>query len=123
MQTVLKVVDNSGAKTVRCFKVTGGFKKKVAKLGEIIIVSVQKLRNKQKKIIKIKKGEIYRALIVRTKVGYFQKDGSQTLLYENSVILLNKQNNPIGTRVLGPLPKFLNKKRFQKMILMSSGLI
>ena len=123
MQTILKVVDNSGAKTVRCFKVIGGFKKKSAKLGDTIMVSVQKTRNKHKKINKIKKGEIFRALIISTKCGYMKKDGSRIALNENSVILLNKQDNPIGTRILGPVPKLLNKKKFQKMILTSSGIV
>jgi large subunit ribosomal protein L14 len=66
-QSILKVSDNSGAKTVRCLKVLGGFKKKYARLGDIIIVSVQQLRNKSKKISKVKKREIYKALILRTK--------------------------------------------------------
>lgn len=66
-QSILKVSDNSGAKTVRCLKVLGGFKKKYAKLGDIIIVSVQQLRNKSKKTSKVKKREIYKALILRTK--------------------------------------------------------
>ena len=66
-QSILKVSDNSGAKTVKCLKVLGGFKKKYAKLGDIIIVSVQQLRNKSKKTSKVKKREIYKALILRTK--------------------------------------------------------
>jgi large subunit ribosomal protein L14 len=122
-QTILKVTDNSGAKTVRCFKVLGGFKKKYATLGDIIIVSVQKLRNKYKKTSKVKAGEIYRALIVRTKIGFTQKDGSRIYLNENSVVLLNKQDNPIGTRILGPLPNILNKKKFQKFIGISNGIV
>ena len=122
-QTKLKVTDNSGGKIVKCFKVKGGFQKKTAQLGEIIVVSVQKLRSKYKKVHKVKKGEVYQALIVRTKKGFSKKDGSRTFLFENSVILLNKQNNPIGTRILGPLPKILDKKRFQKIILTSSGVI
>jgi large subunit ribosomal protein L14 len=69
-QSILKVSDNSGAKTVKCLKVLGGFKKKYAKLGDIIIVSVQQLRNKSKKTSKVKKREIYKALILRTKNRY-----------------------------------------------------
>ena len=73
-QTVLKVSDNSGAKLVRCIKVLGGFKRKTAKLGDIIIVSVLKLRNKFKLNSKVKKGEVYKALIIRTKFGYNRKN-------------------------------------------------
>lgn len=122
-QTILKVSDNSGAKTVRCIKILGGFRKKYAKLGDSIIVSVQQLRNKSKNTSKVKKGDIYKALIIRTKIPYKKKDGSQMWFSENSVILINKQENPICTRIIGPLPKLLKKKKFQKLISMSSGLI
>lgn len=122
-QTILKVVDNSGAKTARCFKILNGFKKKYATIGDTIIVSVQKLRNRYKKNSKVKSGEIYRALIIRTKIGYTQKDGSRTMLNENSIVLLNKQDNPLGTRILGPLPNFLNKKKFQKFVSISHGIV
>lgn len=122
-QTILKVSDNSGAKTVRCIRVLGGFKKKYAKLGDNIIVSVQQLRNKSKNTSKVKKGEVYKALIIRTKVPYKKKDGSQIWFGENSVVLVNKQENPVSTRIIGPLPKLLKKKKFQKFISMSSGLI
>nr|YP_009167307.1 ribosomal protein L14 [Fistulifera solaris]ALG35775.1 ribosomal protein L14 [Fistulifera solaris] len=122
-QTILKVSDNSGAKTVRCIRVLGGFRKKYAKLGDNIIVSVQQLRNKSKKTSKVKKGEVYKALIIRTKVPHKKKDGSQIWFGENSVVLVNKQENPVSTRIIGPLPKLLKKKKFQKFISMSSGLI
>lgn len=122
-QTILKVTDNSGAKTVRCIKILGGFKKRYAKLGDIIIVSVQQLRNKLKKTSKVKKGEVYKALILRTKTKHIKKDGSQIFFNENSVTLLNKQENPIGTRIIGPIPKIFKKKKFQKFIGISSGLI
>lgn len=122
-QTILKVSDNSGAKTVRCIRVLGGFRKKYAKLGDNIIVSVQQLRNKSKNTSKVKKGEVYKALIIRTKVPYKKKDGSQIWFGENSVVLVNKQENPVSTRIIGPLPKLLKKKKFQKFISMSSGLI
>ena len=122
-QTILKVSDNSGAKTVKCIRVLGGFKKKYAKLGDSIIVSVQQLRNKSKNTSKVKKGEVYKALIIRTKTPYKKKDGSQMWFGENSVVLVNKQENPISTRIIGPIPKLLKKKKFQKFISMSSGLI
>jgi len=122
-QTLLKVADNSGAKTVKCIKVLGGFKRKFAKLGDFIIISVQKLKNKSKDTSKVKKKEIYRGLIIRTKEKYKRKNGLEILFKENAVVLVNKQGNPIGTRIIGPLPKLLKKKKFQKFISISTGLI
>ena len=122
-KTVLKVSDNSGATKVKCLKVLGGFKKKHAKLGEIIIVSIQQLRNKLKKNSKVKKKEIYKALIIRTKNNKNDKAGYKKKFEENSVVLLNKQENPVGTRILGPLPRNLKKKKLQKFITISAGLI
>lgn len=122
-QTILKVSDNSGAKTAKCIKVLGGFKKKYAKLGDIIIVSIQKLRNKSKNTSKVKKGEVYKALIIRTKTKHVKKDGTQIWFNENSVTLINKQENPISTRIIGPISKVLKKKQFQKILSISPGLI
>ena len=112
-QTILKVADNSGAKTVKCIKVLGGFKKRYARLGDIIVVSVQQLRNKSKRTSKVLKGGVFRALVIRTKTQYIKKDGSSFALNENSVTLINKQGNPIGTRILGPMPKILKKKIYE----------
>nr|YP_009829234.1 ribosomal protein L14 [Codium fragile]QJC59752.1 ribosomal protein L14 [Codium fragile] len=122
-QTILKVADNSGAKTVRCIKVLGGFKKRYAKLGDIVVVSVQQLRNKSKKTSKVSKGEVFRALVVRIKKKHQKKDGSSFFLQENAVALINKQGNPIGTRILGPIPKMLKKTKFMKFVSLSIGLI
>jgi len=122
-QSILKVADNSGAKTVKCIKVLGGFKKRYANLGDVIVVSVQQLRNKSKKTSKVLKGGVFRALVVRTKTQYKKKDGSSFALNENSVTLINKQGNPIGTRILGPIPKTLKKKKFMKFVSLSIGLI
>ena len=114
-QTILKVADNSGAKTVKCIKVLGGFKKRYARLGDIIVVSVQQLRNKSKKTSKVLKGGVFRALVIRTKTQYIKKDGSSFALNENSVTLINKKGNPIGTRILGPIPKILKKKKIYEI--------
>ena len=122
-QTILKVADNSGAKTVKCIKVLGGFKKRYAKLGDIVVVSIQQLRNKSKKTSKVSKGEVFRALVVRTKKRYKKKDGSSFFLQDNAIALINKQGNPIGTRILGPIPKILKKKKFMKFVSLSIGLI
>jgi large subunit ribosomal protein L14 len=122
-QTILKVADNSGAKTVKCIKILGGFRKRYAKLGDIIVVSVQQLRNKSKKTSKVLKGGVFWALVIRTKIQLRKKDGSSFFLNENSVTLLNKQGNPIGTRILGPMPKNLKKKKFMKFASLSVGLV
>ena len=122
-RTILKICDNSGAKTVRCIKVLGGFKKQYAKLGDIIIVSIQNLRNVSKKKIKLKKGEVYKALIVKTKLNCTKKDGTNFRFNENSAILLNKQGSSLGTRITSTLPKSLKKKKFQKLISISAGII
>ena len=113
-QTTLKVFDNSGAKIVKCIKVLGGFKKKIAKLGETIIVSIQKLRKNSQKNSKIKKGDIHKALIIRTKNVHNHKDGSQIKFNENAVVLIDKQNMPLSTRIIGPIPQLLKKKKTKK---------
>lgn len=122
-ETILKVADNSGAKTVKCIKVLGGFKRRYASLGDIIVVSVQQLRNKSKSTSKVLKGGVFRALVIRTRKRYKKRDGSLFLLEENAVALINKQGNPIGTRVLGPVPKVLKKKKLMKFLSLSIGLI
>lgn len=115
-QTVLNVSDNSGAKLVRCIKVLGGLKKKTANIGDIIVVSVLKLRNKSKKTSKVKKGEVLKALIIRTKSKIAKSDGSFIWFGNNSVSLLNRQNKPVGNRVLGPLPVSFISSNFSKVI-------
>ncbi len=121
--TILRVSDNSGAKTAKCLKVLGGFKKKYAILGDTIVVSIQQLRNRSKKTSKVKKKEIHKALIIRTKVKFLKKNGYEKSFKENAVALINKQENPIGTRILGPISKFLRRKKLQKFISISTGLI
>lgn len=122
-QTFLRVSDNSGAKWVKCIKILGGLKKKYGKIGDIIIVSIQQLRNKSKKISKVKKKEIYQALIIKTKTKALVKTGYQKGFTKNSVILLNKQGNLIGTRILSGISKDLTKNKFQKFISISAGFI
>lgn len=122
-ETILKVADNSGAKIVKCIKVLGGFKKRYANLGDIIVISVQQLRNKSKNTSKVLKGSVFRALVIRTKKRYKLRDGSVYVLEENAVALINKQGNPVGTRIIGPIPKILKKKKFMKFVSLSTGLI
>lgn len=126
-ETILQVADNSGAKTVKCIKILGGYKKKYAKIGDIIVTSVQELRNKSKLTSKVKKGEVYKALIIRTKKETKLKDGTflhinKNTKNTNAVVLINKKGNPIASRLLEPLPHKL-KKIFLKFINISPGLI
>lgn len=122
-KTILKVSDNSGAKTVKCLKILNGFKKKYAKLGDIIVVSIQRLRNKLKKISKVKKKEIYKALIIRTKTKYRNKLGNEQSFDDNAVVLLNKQKIPLGSRVVGVMCHALRKKNSQKLFTISTKLV
>lgn len=121
-ETILKVCDNSGGKTVKCIKILGGFKKKYANIGDAIVVSVQQLRNKSKNTSKVLKGSVFRALVIRTKKRYKKRDGSMFLLEENAVVLINKQGNPIGTRILGPMSRTLKKRKLMKFVSLSIGL-
>ena len=127
-ESILQVADNSGAKTVKCIKVLGGYKKKHAKLGDMIITSIQELRNKSKVTSKVKKGEVYKALIIRTKKTFQKKDGTaifcgKNTKKNNAVILINKKGNLIGTRITEPIPFTLRKKQYIKFTSISPGLI
>ena len=122
-QTVLNVSDNSGAKKVKCIKVLGGYQKKTSSVGGTIIVSVNQLRNKSKNLSKVKKGEVHRALVIKTKSKNFNKDGSTWRFDLNSVCLLNKQNKPIGSRILGPVPRMFKKPKYSKFVNISTGTV
>lgn len=122
-QTKLKVIDNSGAKIVKCIKILGGFKRKFAFTGDTVIVSVKELRNKFKIKSKVKKGEIYKAILLRTKKKQKQKDGSFFCFIENSVCLINFQQKFLFTRILGPISKTIKTPSRIKLLNASSGII
>lgn len=122
-QTILRVTDNSGAKTVKCIKVLNGFNRRSAILGDTIIVSIQELRNKARITSKVKKGEIHKAVIIRTKNKTMKKDGMTVYFQSNAVSLINKQGKPIASRIIGPIPKILKKKKKLKFATLSSGFI
>lgn len=114
-QTNLKVLDNSGAKTAKCIKILGGSKKKYATLGDFIVISVQQLRKKKlKKTKRVKKKEIYHAIVIKIKKKIKIKTGFIKNFSSNSVILLNKQTSPIATRILTSIPYLLKKKNYKK---------
>jgi len=110
--TNLDVADNSGAKRIMCIRVLGGTKRKYASLGDIIIVSIKEAIANSK----VKKGEVARAVIVRTKKEVSRQDGSYIRFDSNSAVLVDKDNEPIGTRIFGPVARELRAKRFMKII-------
>jgi large subunit ribosomal protein L14 len=112
MQSVLDVADNSGAKKVMCIKVLGGSHRMIARLGDVIVISIKEAIPNGK----VKRGDVCRALIVRTKCGVRRSDGSSLKFDSNSVVLLNKQSEPIGTRVFGPVTRELRIKKFVKIV-------
>jgi large subunit ribosomal protein L14 len=112
MQTMLNVADNSGAKKVQCIKVLGGSKRKYAGLGDVIVVSVKEALPESK----VKKGEVRRAVIVRTAKEIGRPDGTYIKFDDNSAVLINNQFEPIGTRIFGPVARELRGKRFMKII-------
>lgn len=112
MQSKVAVADNSGAKEVQCIKVLGGSQHNIAKLGEIIVVSVKNCIPHGK----VKKGEIFRALIVRTAKEIKRKDGSTIKFDNNAVVLINKTKEPIGTRIFGPIAREIRNKGFMRIV-------
>ncbi|PCJ26943.1 MAG: 50S ribosomal protein L14 [Rickettsiales bacterium] len=119
MQSILTVADNSGAKKVMCIKVLGGSGHMVAGCSDVIVVSIKTAIPGGK----VKKGEVHRALIVRTKKGVRRPDGSLIQFDSNSVVLVNKQNEPIGSRVFGAVPRELRGKGFMKIISLAEEVI
>ena len=112
MQTILKICDNSGARSVMCIKVLGGSKRRYANVGDIIKVAVREAIPTGK----VKKGQVVNALVVRTKKGVRRRDGSLIKFDENAAVLLNPQNAPIGTRVFGPVTRELRSGNFMKIL-------
>jgi large subunit ribosomal protein L14 len=112
MQTILEAADNSGAKKLACIKVLGGTKRRYASLGDVIIVSVKEAIPNAK----VKKGDVMRAVIVRTQKEVRRVDGSYIKFDDNSAVLINPQNEPVGTRIFGPVARELRAKRFMKII-------
>ncbi len=110
--SVLDVADNSGAKKVYCIKVLGGSRRRYASVGDIIVVSVREAIPGAK----VKKGEIARAVVVRTSKEVARPDGSYIRFDGNSAVLITKENEPIGTRIFGPVARELRAKRFMKIV-------
>jgi large subunit ribosomal protein L14 len=112
MQTNLDVADNSGARRVMCIKVLGGSKRRYASIGDVIVVSVKDAIPRGR----VKKGDVHRAVVVRTAFATRRADGSVIRFDGNAAVLINKQGEPIGTRIFGPVTRELRGKKFMKII-------
>jgi large subunit ribosomal protein L14 len=108
----LSVADNSGAKRVQCIKVLGGSKRRYASVGDVIVVSIKEAAPRGK----VKKGDVHRAVVVRTRKEIRRVDGSAIRFDSNAAVLINKQEEPIGTRIFGPVTRELREKKFMKII-------
>jgi large subunit ribosomal protein L14 len=112
MQTILNVADNSGAKKVACIKVLGGSKRRFASLGDVIVIAVKEAIPNSK----VKKGDVMKAVVVRTVKEVRRPDGSYLKFDDNSAVLISNQMEPVGTRIFGPVARELRAKQFMKII-------
>lgn len=119
MQTRLFVADNSGAKEIQCIKVLGGSRRRYAKIGDIVIASVKEAAVGGT----CKKGEVVKAVIVRTKKEHSRPDGSYIRFDDNAAVIINNQNEPVGTRIFGPVARELRNKNFMKIISLASEVV
>ena len=118
-ETRLTVADNSGARVVYCIKVLGGSRRRYASLGDVIVVSVKDAIPNAK----VKKGDVHKAVVVRTSKEVKRPDGSFTRLDDNSAVLINNQREPLGTRIFGPVARELRAKRFMKIVSLAPEVI
>jgi len=112
MQTILDAADNSGARRLMCVKVLGGSKRRYASVGDVIKVSIKEAIPRGK----VKKGDVYNAVVVRTRKGVRRDDGSSIRFDGNAAVLLNAQLQPVGTRIFGPVTRELRGRRFMKIV-------
>ena len=112
MQSNLFVADNSGARKIQCIKVLGGSKRRFASIGDIIVVSIKDAIPRAK----VKKGDVYKAVVVRTSKDFKRRDGTAIRFDKNAAVLLDKQEEPIATRIFGPVTRELRSKKFMKII-------
>lgn len=118
-ETILNVADNSGAKKILCIRVLGGSKRRAGHVGDIIVASVKEAAPGGV----VKKGEIVRAVVVRTRSCLNRRDGSHIHFDENAAVIINEQNNPRGTRIFGPVARELREKEFMKIISLAPEVI
>ena len=119
MQSNLFVADNSGARKIQCIKVLGGSKRRFASIGDIIVVTIKDAIPRGK----VKKGEVFKAVVVRTKKDFTRMDGTAIRFDKNAAVLLDKQEEPIATRIFGPVTRELRTKKFMKIISLAPEVI
>lgn len=110
-QTILKVIDNSGAKVIRCFRVLGGTRRRYAEIGDFIVASVQIAEPRRE----VKKKAVVKAMVVRQKKAFRRKDGSYIRFNENAAVLINEKKEPLGNRIFGPIPREIKEKGYGKI--------
>src|SRR5687767_14553550 len=118
-RSILKVADNSGAKTVRCFRILGGTRRRYARIGDIVVASVQTAEPRKN----VKKKEKVRVLVVRSRAAMRRTDGSYVRFDENAVVVVDAKKEPVGTRVFGPMPRELKGKGFEKLMTMAEEIV
>ena len=118
-ETKLTVADNSGAKIIQCFRVLGGTRKRYAQIGDVIVAAVKVAEPRRP----VKKHEIVKAVIVRTKKPYRRKDGSYIRFDDNAAVILEKEKEPKGSRIFGPIPRELREKGFTKITTLATEVI
>lgn len=118
-RTIIKVADNSGAKTIRCFRILTGTRHRYARIGDLIVASVQEAEPRKA----VKKKDIVRAVIVRTKQALRRRDGSYIRFDENAAVLVGAKREPRGTRIFGPIPRELKDKGYEKISIMAEDIV
>ena len=118
-QTILNVADNSGAKRLMCFKVLGGTRRRYARIGDIVVASVKESTPE----VTVKKGDVVKVVIVRTRKEIRREDGSYIKFDKNAGVIIDAQKNPVGTRIFGPVARELRDKNFTKIISLASEVI
>jgi large subunit ribosomal protein L14 len=118
-RSILKVADNSGAKTVRCFRVLGGTRRRYARIGDIVVASVQTAEPRKN----VKKKDKVKVLVVRQRAPMRRADGSYVRFDENAVVVVDAKKEPVGTRVFGPMPRELKAKGFDKLMTMAEEIV
>ena len=119
MESYLKVADNTGAKEIHCIRVLGGSKRKFGNIGDVIVASVRKAAPGGT----VKKGDVVKAVIVRTKRGVRREDGTYVRFYENAAVIIKEDRNPRGTRIFGPVARELRDREFMKILSLAPEVI
>lgn len=118
-RSILKVADNSGAKTIRCFRILGATRRRYARIGDVIVASIQEAEPRKA----VKKKEIVRVVVVRQKQPFRRPDGSYVRFDENAAVLIDAKKEPRATRIFGPIPRELKEKGFEKIVTMAEDIV